>query len=151
MDLKLFGKRLDDLMYEKRITGRDLAKRLGTSEASITQYKKGTYLPQSETLNAMADILNVPVDYLLGKDVTEKPKHNVQPETPTFNDYAPETNSATHSDISNAELNIISKIPLLSDDAKRLVSSTVDALIDGQQENDKIIATYFTVLNRIRS
>lgn len=47
----------------------DLAKRLGVTEGTISQYKKGLTSPKAERLGQMARILNVNPVWLMGLDV----------------------------------------------------------------------------------
>lgn len=134
---KIFSKRLTDLLYDKHITARDLANRINVSEGSMTQYKKGAYLPKGYILQDIANQLNVTTDYLLGND---QEHHQEEPpkKTSNVNDLA-----------LNYELNIISRLPELNDDAKQIISVTIDALADGNQNNTRVLKAYFDALNRL--
>lgn len=137
--LKKFARNLDNVMYEKRITAADLSKQTGISTASISQYRKGVYMPHGDNLQTIADALNVSVDYLLGTEIPE-------------NFATKQVNvSATYSipDFSKYELNIIEKLPELTPDAKQLISETIDALSDGNQNHPRIMKAYFDTLNRL--
>ena len=145
---KIFSKRLGDLLYEKHLTARDLANRIGISEGSMTQYKKGVYLPKGYVLQDLADALNVNVSYLLGED--NQPKNRgyfVEGSTSEAPDH--QNDHVDTNPVLDYELNIIEKLPMLTDEAKQLISQTVDALIDGNQHNVRFMKAYFDALNRI--
>ncbi|MDO4199660.1 MAG: helix-turn-helix transcriptional regulator [Clostridia bacterium] len=59
--------RLRKLMSEAKITQIELAKKLGITRQSISQYMEGTMLPNAEKLYLIADFFDVSSDYLLGK------------------------------------------------------------------------------------
>lgn len=138
---KIFAQRLSDLLYDKHLTARDFAARIGVSEGSMTQYKKGSYLPKGYILQDIADALNVTTDYLLGYEPSQNNSGAAQPKQ----------EQATKScDTSvDYELNIISRLPELSDEAKQLLSVTVDALANGNQNDLRILKAYFDALNRL--
>lgn len=64
-----FSKRLKELRMQKRVSQSDLGKRIGVSNASISQYESGTRFPDTQKLELLADVLGVSTDYLLGRDV----------------------------------------------------------------------------------
>ena len=66
-----FGNRLKDLRIEKRISQSELGKRIGVSNASISQYESGTRFPDTQKLELLADVLEVSTDYLLGRKIPE--------------------------------------------------------------------------------
>ena len=145
-----FAKRFGDILYEKRMTAADISKKTGISEASMSKYRKGIHIPQGQNLKAIADALNVTVDYLLGSDgsmTMEEMKGYVwnRETNPTL--LTPELSSESV----NYELNIIEKLPYLTEEAKQLISQTVDALIKGNQQNLRFVKAYFDALNRIQS
>lgn len=59
--------RLRELMLEAKITQIELAKKLGITRQSISQYMDGTMLPNAEKLYLIADFFDVSSDYLLGR------------------------------------------------------------------------------------
>ena len=63
----MFNERLRSLRKSKRLTMKDLAKLIDLSEPTISGYESGTRKPDIDTLNRLADIFNVSVDYLLGR------------------------------------------------------------------------------------
>lgn len=63
-----FGERLRSLRQKKQMSQKDLAKRLGFSGQSIiAHYESNNKQPSHQTLSKIADILQVSVDYLLGR------------------------------------------------------------------------------------
>ena len=64
---ELFPIRLSQLIREKYISRRALAKELGLSSVIITKYIHGDTMPSVTTLVCLADYFNVSVDYLLGR------------------------------------------------------------------------------------
>lgn len=56
-------------LREKRgLSQGDMAKELGLSRTTYTKYENGVHDPSPETLNAMSNLLQVPVDYLIGNE-----------------------------------------------------------------------------------
>lgn len=67
-----FGTRLKELRQEQGLTQQELADKIkvhdphGMHGMSISGYERGMRKPSFEVLDALADILNVNLDYLLG-------------------------------------------------------------------------------------
>ena len=55
------------LMYENKITQKQLAESIGASQSNVSDWLNGKTLPSAEKLVAIADFFNVTVDYLLGR------------------------------------------------------------------------------------
>ncbi|MBM7623748.1 transcriptional regulator with XRE-family HTH domain [Sporohalobacter salinus] len=62
-----FQKRLKKLRNEKGVYQKELAKIIGVSRPTITQYESGQRKPDHETLSKIADYFDVSIDYLLGR------------------------------------------------------------------------------------
>ena len=66
--MKIFQKRL----YEQRklfcLTQSEMAEKLGITQPSYIRYENGTAEPSQECLVKTADIFDVSVDYLLGRN-----------------------------------------------------------------------------------
>ncbi len=58
--------RLKEIRQEKKLSQKDLTKKLNISQQAISLYEKGDREPKLETWQKLADFFNVPVDYLLG-------------------------------------------------------------------------------------
>ena len=63
----MFWERLSILIKERDISANGLAKQIGLSNCASVKWKKGA-IPDSSTLQKIADYYNVSVDYLLGKE-----------------------------------------------------------------------------------
>lgn len=59
-------KHLKEIRKEKRLTLEQVGKGVGLSTNTISRYERGVREPKLETLQKIADFLNVPVYYLLG-------------------------------------------------------------------------------------
>ena len=60
-----FGSRLKRLREARGLTQRQLADRVKTEAAQVTRYERAQVLPNAETLVALADTLQVDLDFLL--------------------------------------------------------------------------------------
>ena len=60
--------KIRELRKEKKLTQTDLAKRLNTTTSNVSGWECGKWQPDNDTLIRLAEILNVSVDYLLGRD-----------------------------------------------------------------------------------
>lgn len=57
---------LNYLISEREITGKQLARELGLTEATLSRYRKGINTPSVSNLVKFADYFNCSIDYLLG-------------------------------------------------------------------------------------
>lgn len=62
-----FAERLQTARLQRKLTQKDVAVQLGMTERSYQHYEGGTRRPNFETLVALADLLGVSTDYLLGR------------------------------------------------------------------------------------
>lgn len=67
-----FGDRLKRARKEKKLTQEEVAKRLGIDDTTISKYENDKSEPDNKTLNDLAGLYEVSVDYLLGR--TDDPK-----------------------------------------------------------------------------
>lgn len=65
--MEVFKKRLSDERKNAKLTQTEMAERLGIKQPSYIRYENGTSEPSLETLAKIADILEVSVDFLLGR------------------------------------------------------------------------------------
>lgn len=63
-----FGATLQRLREQRGLSQKELAKRVGVSTGAIGNYEAGLRRPKFETLEALADVFNVPMGVLLGDD-----------------------------------------------------------------------------------
>lgn len=67
MDLSIFASRLKKSREKNRMTQGELAKQIGRSVQTISNWENQVNLPGLETLDLLCDVLDVPSDYLLGR------------------------------------------------------------------------------------
>lgn len=63
-----FKNRLIELRKNKKWYQTDVAEKIGVARATYGAYEQGNRQPDFETLERLADLYNVSVDYLLGRD-----------------------------------------------------------------------------------
>ena len=66
------GQRIKLLRMKRNLTQIQLAKLLGCSRSAVVLYESDERRPKYEMLEAMADIFNVDMEYLIGRTETEK-------------------------------------------------------------------------------
>jgi len=66
-----FGERIKTLRLSRGYTQQDLADILGTAKSTISMYENDNRNPDFETLEAIADLFNVNMDYLLGRSMEQ--------------------------------------------------------------------------------
>ncbi len=64
----MYGQRIKDLRIENNLKQIELAKLLNISQSAIVKYEKEQLQPNIDILNAIADIFNCTVDYILGRE-----------------------------------------------------------------------------------
>lgn len=64
----MFAERLAEMLSEKSISMRTLAKETGVSAMSISDWAKGNVQPTAENIYLIAKYFGVSSDYLLGLD-----------------------------------------------------------------------------------
>lgn len=65
--------RIRELLDQKGVSPTCMMTELGYSRGLFSQWKSGLQKPSSEKLSAIAEYLDVSVDYLLGKSATPNP------------------------------------------------------------------------------
>ena len=68
MEESIFAERLSELLKSKGVTQKQLAERIGVTEASISRYLNSNRIPKSEIIANMATALHTTSDYLLGTE-----------------------------------------------------------------------------------
>lgn len=66
--LNIFPQRLKELRLKKGLTQTELGKKIGVKQSSFTNWENGKREPNFETLIKLADLLEVSVDFLLGRE-----------------------------------------------------------------------------------
>jgi len=71
--MTLFSERIKSIRKERKLTQKQMAKLLSTTERNYQYYEAGTREPTLETFVVIADTLKVSIDYLVGRsDVAER-------------------------------------------------------------------------------
>lgn len=65
-EAKAIGSRIKDAMLQQGLSQRELAKRAGATEGSVSRYISGDRTPDARTIVKLADALGVTTDYILG-------------------------------------------------------------------------------------
>jgi transcriptional regulator with XRE-family HTH domain len=73
------NKKFKQLRQVKKVSVEDLADKLGISFSTIYKYQSGLYSPDDETIDKIADILNVNVDQLTDKFFDNSTESNLTP------------------------------------------------------------------------
>ncbi len=60
--------KIKDLRTSKHLKQEDLAKKIGVSRLMLGRYERGEAIPSAETLQKIAQVLEVSTDYLLSSD-----------------------------------------------------------------------------------
>ena len=66
--MKIFGTRLREVRKSKKITQIELANMLGISQKSYSHWENGKTEPSFESIVKLADLLDVSLDWLFGRD-----------------------------------------------------------------------------------
>lgn len=97
--------RLNDCIHEKGITKAFIAKRLGRQRSLLNDWANGKSKPSDSDLKILANLLSVPVDYLIGKtDIKKEPVQDEQALDPKLQEVV-----ADISDCSEDEIDKISE------------------------------------------
>lgn len=70
-----FKDMLKYLRNRDKVSQSELAEKLGVAKSTISMYEVGKREPDFETLEAIADLFNVDMNFLLGKDGSENDDH----------------------------------------------------------------------------
>lgn len=74
-----FSYRLKQAISASGLKQKEIAKRIGVSEITISRYCKGTQTPTNANLSALADVLNVPLSTLVDTPTTTTTIEQVAP------------------------------------------------------------------------
>lgn len=65
-----FAERLNELLIENKMSKRELAKKIGVSATSISDWSTGKICPTVENVYLIAEFFQISADYLIGlKDI----------------------------------------------------------------------------------
>lgn len=76
-----FREMLKYLRVRDNLSQAELADKLGVAKSTISMYEVGKREPDFETLEAIADLFNVDMNFLLGKDGSENDRYYLNDET----------------------------------------------------------------------
>ena len=76
-----FKEMLKYLRLRENLSQSELAEKLGVAKSTIGMYEVGKREPDFETLEAIADLFNVDMNFLLGKDGSENDRYYLNDET----------------------------------------------------------------------
>lgn len=94
------------LRISSKLTQAEMALKLGISKSTVSMYENGNREPDIETLEKIADLFNVDIDYLLGR--TEKTA--ILPETVGHYYLNEETREIAQEAFENPELRTLFKV-----------------------------------------
>lgn len=66
----MFNRMLRDTRMKRKLTQQSLADAIDVSLRAYQKYEQGTREPSLDLLVKLADVLEVPTDYLLGRDLS---------------------------------------------------------------------------------
>lgn len=66
------GKRLKELRKNQKITQEQMAKNLGVTKQTISNYETGNSTPPNNILDRLAVLYNAPINYILGTDIPQQ-------------------------------------------------------------------------------
>ncbi|MCL6479900.1 MAG: helix-turn-helix domain-containing protein, partial [Peptococcaceae bacterium] len=62
-----FGERLKKIRMERGLRQEDIGKIVHVGKSAVSQWENNIHVPDLETVTKIANALNIPVDYLLGR------------------------------------------------------------------------------------
>lgn len=65
--------KIKELRKKKRLTQKELSSLIGVSQNTLSYWENGVYDIDTKSLQRLAAIFDVSVDYLLGKDLSDDP------------------------------------------------------------------------------
>lgn len=121
------GKKIRTLRLQKNIPQNDLAKILGVSKSTMSNYERNYSTPDPELLVKIADYFNVSIDYLFDYEL------QISDLTRESFDY----NRKNSSGLSKDEWNVLSYYSRLSDENKDLIKGQMIQLYLDQSKAQK--------------
>ena len=78
-----FKDRLNDALNYKNMKASELSRLSKVNEGAISQYRKGIYKAKQDTIEKLANALNVSIPWLMGADVPMQPLNLISPTVTT--------------------------------------------------------------------
>lgn len=66
--MKVFSERLKELRLKKGLTQTELGEKVGVKQSTFTNWENGKREPNFETIIKIADLLEVSLDWLFGRE-----------------------------------------------------------------------------------
>ena len=66
--MSIFSERLKELRKKNNLTQQELADKVGTNRVNVTKWETGMTEPRIESLIKLADLLEVSIDWLFGRE-----------------------------------------------------------------------------------
>lgn len=80
-DIKpIIAKNITELRQKAKLTQIELAERLNYSDKAVSKWERAESIPDITVLKSIADMFEVPLDYLVREEHEEEQKHQNQPE-----------------------------------------------------------------------
>ena len=111
--------KIKEFRIAKNLTQKELGKIIGCNQTSIGKYERGELEPNLELLNKFADIFEVSIDYLVGRE----------------DDFG---NVNVDASLSNEETELIKNFRLLDDVQRRALSRTAKSFADDNASLSKV-------------
>ena len=73
--MKTIAQKIEEALSDINMTQKELAKKTGVTEATISRYLSGARNPRGEILSKIADVLGLTTDYLLGNSEVKHPSN----------------------------------------------------------------------------
>lgn len=73
--MSILGDRIKMLRKENGLTQEDFGKKFFVHKGTVSKWEKGQRVPETETLEKLANEYDVSIDYLLGRTDKRKPNH----------------------------------------------------------------------------
>ncbi|MCL6516590.1 helix-turn-helix transcriptional regulator [Alicyclobacillus sp.] len=72
-----FPDRLRQLRNERKWSQEELGRRINVTKVSVSGYENGNRMPDTDTLQKIADVFGVSIDYLLGRSDVKEPGEKI--------------------------------------------------------------------------
>lgn len=131
--MDIFVKRLQLLLDENNINQKELAKKVGVTEVTISRYMTGERKPRIDIANKMAEVLGATTDYLMGtSDIRNLyDRKAVEEKYPDVNDIEEAMK------IILAQPGLMLKGELLSDESKIILANAIQMGLRTAEELEK--------------
>ena len=121
-----FSERVRLLREEQGYTQQDVADRLQVSKQTVSQYERGVREPHIDMLASIADLFNVSIDYLVGRDFSSGKRRGEARQSSAEGREPLLTDSLSARSQTHQESVMITRYRLLDDRGKRTVTSSLD-------------------------